>query len=159
MSSPDDRLVPPAAVVGAGLLILVTMTGVGVVQLRKHFAPPAPVAAEPVVALREFRFIDEGDGINAFGGHVRVYDATTGAELAPLRVSDGFIKAVLNSLAFERRKRNLDAAPVFDLVLEAGNRLMFEDPATGAKVNVGAFGGGNRAVFTRLMSDRPRTTQ
>jgi putative photosynthetic complex assembly protein len=137
------------------LLIFATVGGVAAIQLRKHFSPPAPVAwADSAIERRALRFVDAGDGVNAFGGHVMVYDAATDAKLGPLAESDGFIRAVLNSLAFERTKRGIDAAPVFQLVRWPDNKLTLEDSVTGAHVSLGAFGHGNRAVFLRFLDDR-----
>ncbi len=154
MSSLDDRPFPKAALIGAGLMIAVTVAGVGAIQLNKHFARPVEIADGQALETRQLRFVDQGDGVNAYGGHVRVYDAVTGVELPPLRENDGFIRAVLNSLAFERTKGGISAAPVFHLVYWAGNRMTMEDPATGRHVVIGAFGPGNRSVFMRFFEHR-----
>jgi putative photosynthetic complex assembly protein len=158
LSSLDERPLPTPALVGAGLLVLTTIVGVGAIQLTKHFAPPhQATATETAIDTRDLRFVDQGDGVNAYGGHVRVYDAVTGNELPPLRESDGFIRAVLNSLNFERTKRNMDAPPVFQLIRWSGDKITLEDRATGARVNIGAFGNGNRAVFLRFFEQARET--
>jgi putative photosynthetic complex assembly protein len=151
LSSLDERPFPKAAIVGASLLIFATVAGVAAGQLHKHFVLAAPAITAKALQSRDLRFVDAGDGVNAFGGHVRVYDVATGAELPPLVHSDGFIRAVLNSLAFERTKRGVSAAPIFQLALWSGNKLTLGDKTTGAEVNLGAFGSGNRAVFLRFL--------
>lgn len=158
MSSLDDRPFPTAALVGAGLLVLSTVAGVGALQLAKHFSPPAEepsaVAADSVVKARVLRFVDAGDGASVYGGHVTVFDATTGTALPELRDNEGFIRAVLNSLAFERTKRGISADPVFKLASWSSNRMTLEDPATGARISLGAFGADNRSVFLRFFDQR-----
>ncbi len=153
MSSLDERPFPTAALLGAGLLVATTVVGVGALQLSKHYAPAQAVAAGPeAVALetRSLRFLDQGDGVNSYGGHVRVFDARTGVELPALRDSDGFIRAVLNSLNFERVKRSIDGPPIFEVARWPDGRMTMSDPVTRKSVNVGAFGGGNRSVFLRF---------
>jgi putative photosynthetic complex assembly protein len=150
LSSLDDRLIPPAALIGAGALILTTIVGVGVIQVNKHFAPAVESYNAAPVKTRVLRFIDEGDGVSVYGGHVKVFDVATGAELHELRENDGFVRAVLNSLMFERSKRGVSAAPIFELVQWSDNRVTLKDTATGSLVSLGSFGAGNKAVFLRF---------
>jgi putative photosynthetic complex assembly protein len=158
LSTLDDRPFPKAALAAAGLLIYTTVLGVGAVQLHKHlYTVPKTVEILPgtPVQTRTLRFVDLGDGLNAFGGHVRVFDASTGEQLPQLRENDGFIRAVLNSLAYERgRVGKIGAPPVFKLVSWSSHKLTLEDPATGKHVDVGEFGPGNKAVFLRLLNLR-----
>ena len=154
MSIMDDRPFPRAALIGAGLLMVTTVVGVGTVQLQKHFAhiPLTAVASSSgALETRELRFVDLQDGVSIYGGHVRVFDVATGLELPALRESDGFVRAVLNSLAFERTKRGIDAQPIFELARWPGNGLTMTDKATGARINLGDFGPGNKSVFLRFL--------
>jgi putative photosynthetic complex assembly protein len=155
LSSLDERPFPKAALIGAGLLIVTTVLGVGSIQLQKHFAniPLSGTAdnAAPVES-RELRFVDQKDGVSVYGGHVLVYDARTGAQLPQLRERDGFVRAVLNSLAFERTKSGIEAAPVFTLVRWSDNRITITDKATGARISLGDFGPGNKSVFLRFFA-------
>jgi putative photosynthetic complex assembly protein len=150
----DDRPFPTAALIGAGLLIVTTVVGVGTIQLNKHFhhsSNAAPIDSGTVVASRDLRFIDQGDGVNAYAGHVRVYDAVTGFELAPLRDNDGFVRAVLNSLNYERTRSDVNAPPEFEIAQWSDNHITVQDRATGKFVDVGEFGSGNKAVFVRFL--------
>jgi putative photosynthetic complex assembly protein len=154
MSALDDRPFPRGALIGAGLLAVVTIAGVGLHQAQKFeggFERQAEVA--PVLQSRTLRFVDGGGGVNAFGGRVSVYDAVDGAKIADLVETDGFIRTVLNSLAFERTKSRITADTVFTIVLRADRHLTLEDPLTGQSVNLGAFGGANRTVFLRFLPD------
>ena len=152
MSGLDERPFPRGALIGAFCLIGLTIIGVGVHQLIKFRSPVvATASAGDVLASRNLRFIDQGGGATAFGGAVAVYDVTTGAYLSNLQSSDGFIRAVLNSLLFERTKRKLEGDTVFTLILGAGERLALVDPLTGRSVNLGAFGPDNRQVFVKFL--------
>lgn len=156
MSSLDDRPFPAGALIGAGFLVLTTVAGVGTIQLRKHFSHIPLIASEIQVAqpveIRALRFVDQQDGVAVYGGHVRVFDAATNAELPQLRERDGFIRAVLNSLSYERTKNSVQAPPVFVLTRWSDNKITIADKATGARINLGDFGPGNKAVFLRFLS-------
>jgi putative photosynthetic complex assembly protein len=159
LSSLDDRPFPAGALVGAGLLVLTTIAGVGTIQLRKHFSHVPLIASEIQVAnpvqIRALRFEDQKDGVAVYGGHVRVFDAETGAELPQLRERDGFVRAVLNSLTYERTKNGVQAAPVFELTRWSDNKITIADKATGARINLGDFGPGNKSVFQRFLPAKP----
>ncbi len=153
----DDRPFPTAALIGAGLLVVTTVVGVGTIQLNKHFnhiSNASPIDTGTPVVTRELRFVDQNDGVNAYAGNVRVFDATTGAELPPLRENDGFVRAVLNALNFERTKGDLSAPPVFELIRWSDNHITVRDRATGKFIDVGEFGSGNKAAFLRFLPDR-----
>ncbi len=155
MSSLDDRPFPKPALIGAALLVVTTVVGVGTIQYQKHLAPRPPVdVARGATALetRELRFIDLGDGASIYGGHVRVFDAVTGRELPQLGEREGFVRAVLNSLTYERTKASVEAAPVFELARWSDNRITIADKATGAHINLGDFGVGNKAAFLRFFT-------
>jgi putative photosynthetic complex assembly protein len=153
LSSLDDRPFPTAALFGAGLLVFTTVAGVGTIQLQKHFAHiPLTATADTATPLqsRTLRFVDQKDGVSVYGGHVLVFDAATGAQLPQLRERDGFVRAVLNSLAYQRTKLQVNAPPVFTLSRWPGNKITIEDKTTGAQINLGDFGPGNKAVFLRF---------
>lgn len=149
---PRNRPFPLVALVAAGLTIFDTLVGVHVYQINH---PPQSIVevdtAKPVMS-RELRFVDAGDGASVYGGHVSVYDAGTGTRLPSLRENEGFIRAVLNSLAFERTKRSMDAAPIFRLTYWSSKRMTIEDPSTGKRVILGQFGAKNEAVFMRFLN-------
>jgi putative photosynthetic complex assembly protein len=151
----DDRPFPKPALIGAGLLVLTTIVGVGTIQLQKRLSPPAPVdfaLGATALETRDLRFIDQGDGVSVYGGHVRVFDVATGQELPQLQDREGFVRAVLNSLTYERTKGDVRAEPVFELVRWSDNRITIADKATGAHINLGDFGPGNKAAFLRFFA-------
>ena len=159
LSALDDRPFPAGALIGAGFLILTTVAGIGTIQLRKHFSH-IPLNASDIqvaqpVQTRSLRFEDQKDGVAVYGGHVRVFDAATGAELPQLRERDGFVRAVLNSLTYERTKNSIDASPVFVLTRWSDQKITIADKATGALINLGDFGPGNKSVFLRFLPAKP----
>ncbi|MGZ5920325.1 MAG: photosynthetic complex assembly protein PuhC [Rhizomicrobium sp.] len=156
LSSLADRPFPKAALLGASLLILSTVAGVGTIQLKKHFAHiplnASAIPAEQPAEVRNLRFVDQQDGLSIYGGHVRVFDAVTGAELPQLRERDGFVRAILNSLAYERTKNAVQAPAIFELARWSDNRITIADKMTGARINLGDFGPGNKSVFLRFFT-------
>jgi len=151
LSSLDERQIPLTALVAGGLLIITTVLGV---KLHVERDPPAlrhEAVSANLVASRLLRFVDAGDGVSVYGGHVRVFDAKTGEELPQLRENDGFIRAVLNSLTYERTRRAISGPPVFELASWSDYRVTLTDQLTGAHVSLGEFGAKNKAVFFRFL--------
>ncbi len=151
MRALDERQIPITALVAGGLVIITTVLGV---KLHVERDPPAmrqEAMTASLVQSRPLRFVDEGDGVSVYGGHVRVFDANTGAELPQLRENDGFIRAVLNSLTFERTRRGVSGPPVFELASWSDYRVTLTDKLTGAHVSLGEFGEKNKAVFFRFL--------
>ncbi len=152
MSALDEKPFPRGALIGAAALIFCTLAGVGYIQIGK--ANGSIVVAEPVraaiVATRDLRVTDAGDGINAFGGGVVVYDAASGDEIAKLEPTDGFVRVVLNALAFERTRQEAGEA-IYRLTLRADRAMTLEDVGTGVSINLGAFGPENKSRFMRFL--------
>ncbi|MDX2223420.1 MAG: photosynthetic complex assembly protein PuhC [Rhodospirillaceae bacterium] len=150
MSALDDRPFPRGAIIGAGVLITGVVLAVGAVQLDKWRNPQPPVTAFDGVDIaqsRVLRFESSDTGV------LRVVDAQTGDVLGDLTETDGFIRTVLSSFDFDRRKQGVTAPPTFLLTLWADGRLSIEDQATGERINLGAFGAANKDVFRRFLPD------
>lgn len=152
MSAPKDRPFPIIPLVAAFLVMFDTIVGVHVYQARHPHPQDARIDSAGIVRSRDLRFVDSGDGVSVYGGHVAVYDAVTGAAYRPLRENDGFIRAVLNSLSFERTKRAVNADPVFRLTYWSDGKVTLQDLATGKHVGLGQFGTRNEAVFMRFFA-------
>jgi putative photosynthetic complex assembly protein len=161
LSSLDERPFPAAALHGALALVLTTTIGVGVIQSEKRTTDSASAVAitgATAVETRALRFVDQHDGVSVYGGHVRVFEAASGTELPQLRERDGFVRAILNSLAYERTKRDVNAPPVFNLTRWSDKTITISDNATGARINIGDFGPGNKAVWLRFFQ-HPRANE
>lgn len=140
-----DRSVPRRPLIAAGLLIgfaLVVATTARLTGLGRTTLPESRM-----VAGRELRFLDRPDG------SVAVVEPDDGrlVELLPAG-SNGFLRGVLRGLARDRKLAGLDDGPPFRLVRWADGRLSLEDPATGRRVDLGAFGQGNAQAFARLLT-------
>jgi len=145
MSDPfADRPFPRSALIGATVLLGFTLltaalgrvSGFGTTQFLDV----------PAVEVRELRFEDRNDG------GVAVYDA--GNEhlvevLAP--GTNGFARGALRGLARERKRLAIGAEAPFRLVRWSDGRLSLEDPETGRRIDLGAFGPTNAGVFARLV--------
>lgn len=146
MSHPTrDPPFPRGALLGATGLVVLTLvaggtarlTGIGVVR------QPPVAAAES----RELRFADRADGA------VLVYDATDEKRVQVLESgTNGFVRGVMRGLARDRKRQDIDPEIAFRLFLGVDGRLAIEDPATGRRIDIDAFGPTNRDAFARLLT-------
>jgi putative photosynthetic complex assembly protein len=101
----------------------------------------------PVVS-RDLLFQDRPDG------GVAVFDAAS--ESAPIETiapeTNGFLRATMRGLARQRLRQDADKGIPFRLTGWADGRLTLEDPTTGRRVEMEAFGASNEAVFARLLT-------
>jgi putative photosynthetic complex assembly protein len=150
MSDPfEDRGVPRGALLGAGLLIVVSITGALAGRLTGVGRTALPQAA--AVETRDLLFMDRADGavvVTEPGGEpVAVVEPGTG----------GFVRGVLRGLAQERMRRDVgaDAGTPFELTRWDDGRLSLSDPVTDRHVYLDAFGTTNVAAFAVLLDQRP----
>jgi putative photosynthetic complex assembly protein len=66
--------------------------------------------------------------------------------------TNGFVRGALRGLVRERKRRLIGPETPFLLVRRGDGRLQLEDRATGAVVDLAAFGPSNIEPFRRLMS-------
>ena len=103
-------------------------------------------ADPPTVAQRELRFEDRADG------GIDVLDARSGQRIGDVDPgTNGFLRSAMRGLARERKRSGLDDSQPFRLLGRADGRLTLEDPATGRRIDLEAFGSTNAAVFARLL--------
>ena len=141
--SPERGMIPRAllwAMLGLALSAL-AITGFSVVTNRPHVG--APAAGSPIA---ERLFILEGRSAQA----VTVYDAQ-GRLLMNLD-HGGFITVIQNAIARKRTVARVQGNPPIRIVQYDNGRLVAEDPATGASIELYAFGNDNKAAFERLMT-------
>ena len=137
------NLLPRGLLIAIGALVLASLVGVAAVRLA-GVSVRAPDA--PSVATRLLRFEDRLDG------SIAVIDAASGRTLDALRGEQGFVRGALRALTRERRMRELGPQPPFELAARADGRLTLADPATGARIDLEAFGPTNAGVFARLLT-------
>jgi putative photosynthetic complex assembly protein len=76
--------------------------------------------------------------------------ATAGT--APSFGTNGFVRGVLRGLARERRLNDVGAQPPFQLTRWSDGRLSLDDPATGRRIDLVAFGPTNAGAFAQLLT-------
>jgi putative photosynthetic complex assembly protein len=142
-----ERMVPRGALLGAAALIgfslvvasLGRVTGVGTV--RTDYATTVQTAS--------FRFEDRSDGgISVIAPES---DATIGVVPAG---TDGFVRTVLRSLAFDRQRHGIGARPAFVIAKWSDGHTTIDDPATGRRVDLAAFGAANMQAFEHVVALR-----
>ncbi|KAA2238081.1 photosynthetic complex assembly protein PuhC [Salinarimonas soli] len=144
-ASAHDAQLPRTMVIGAMALMAfsVAIAGLGKSGVLGTAAPdPAGV-----VETRAIVFVDRDDGGVAVMEPGRA-DAI--AVLAP--GTNGFVRGALRGLVRERKRRVIGAEAPFWLVRRTDGRLLLEDRATGAVVDLGAFGPSNIEPFIRMMT-------
>ncbi len=149
MSAHHQQFIPRGVLIGAGLLIATTITFVGVVQYQKRNDPAVENELFANATQVHERFIKFP--VNADGKLSLVVDANTGEVIDELVISDGFIRTVLMSMSFDRRRDGVEEDPIYRLVRWDDSRVSLEDPTTGVIINLGAFGYQNKSVFERFL--------
>lgn len=142
-----SRMVPPGAIVAAaaliGFSILVAsvgrLTGVGAVHTEYLRA----------VRTMSFRFEDRADG------GISVIAPETGVTIGVVPAgTDGFVRTVLRSLAFDRRRHGVGAQPAFIIAKWSDGHSTIDDPSTGRRIDLAAFGAANMQTFEHLVAMR-----
>jgi putative photosynthetic complex assembly protein len=127
----------------AVLCLLVAVAG-----LRLGGYRPAEPAPGPVVSSRQLVVEDLGEGRVALREH------PGGRPLLLLAAGEGsFIRGVLRGLARERRSLGLGTEAPFQLSRHRDGHLRLEDPATGQRIDLQAFGPSNEGAFAPLLED------
>jgi putative photosynthetic complex assembly protein len=150
----ENIRVPTGALIGAGLLILFTIATVGIFRLTGQEPTAQIPPSEQVLNTRELKFEDGDDG------SVLVYEAGEDGVDQVIHVvrsgEGGFIRGVLRSLARARNASGISREHPFLLELHASGTLVLEDPQTGQRIDLQAFGPSNIAAFRALLhSDVP----
>jgi putative photosynthetic complex assembly protein len=141
---PKPLLLGAAALIGFSFLAAATAhySGVGRQQLPE---------AQSVETLR-LSFEDQDDG------SILVRNAATGAAIYSVAPgTNGFIRATLRGLARERRRSGLDAATPFLLGTSDEGVIWLEDPATGRRIGLNAFGPTNAGAFAEFFAAQRRS--
>lgn len=142
-----DHRLPTGPLLGAGLLVLLTLGSVLAYRATGGSASQA-VDAAPLVQ-RDLRFEDRDDG------SIAVIDAASGRQVdVVLPGTSGFLRGALRGLARDRRRQDIGAEPPFRLVGRADGRLTLEDPATGRRIDLESFGPTNSDAFARYLPPR-----
>ncbi|HTO67413.1 MAG TPA: photosynthetic complex assembly protein PuhC [Bradyrhizobium sp.] len=141
------RMVPRGAILGAAALIGFSLVAASAGRLTGVGAVHADYARTTWTA--SFRFEDRADG----GISVIAPESGTTIGVVPAG-TDGFVRTVLRSLAFDRQRHGVGAGPAFVIARWSDGRSTIDDPATGRRVDLAAFGAANRQAFEHLVAMR-----
>ena len=145
--SKDQKFVPfppnVLIILGSVMVFSILLAGFGHAGKGSDSTPTAAA-----VNTRDLVFRDRADGA------VLVYDAKS--EAAPIDVvapaTNGFLRATMRGLARQRLRQDADHEVPFRLTQWADGRLTLEDPTTGRRVEMEAFGIDNEKVFAALLT-------
>lgn len=146
-----DIYVPRGALIAAGLLLLVTLGTVAVFRIA-GLEPSAQIPnPHDTVAMRELRFADSADG------NVLVYEFIDDAEDRLIHEipsgEGGFVRGILRSFARDRRARGIGREHPFLLKLQTNGTVLLEDPQTGQRIDLYAFGPTNIESFRTMLGN------
>jgi putative photosynthetic complex assembly protein len=142
-----SRMVPKGAILGAAALIGFSLVAAGVGRLTGVGTVRAGYTS--TVQTASFRFEDRADG------GIAVIAPESGVTLGVVPAgTDGFVRTVLRSLAFDRQRRGVGAGPPFVISKWSDGHSTIDDPATGRRVDLAAFGAANMQTFEHLVAMR-----
>jgi putative photosynthetic complex assembly protein len=136
---------PRKILVFFGAVVALSITAAAVGRLTGA-ADSTPTST--VVVSRQLLFRDMPNG------GVAVFDATdTNAPIDILAPeTNGFLRATMRGLARQRIRQDADKEVPFRLTEWADGRLTLEDPTTGRRVEMEAFGITNEQAFADLLT-------
>ena len=138
---------PRAILTVAGTVIGLSLVTATVGRLTGA-ADSTPTSA--AVASRELVFHDQRNG------GVAIYDADDPS--VPIDIvapeTNGFLRATVRGLAQQRLRQDASRNTPFRLTGWADGRLTLEDPTTGRRIEMEAFGITNEKVFANLLTAR-----
>lgn len=141
----EHPTVPRPALIGAGLLVFVTLVLASISRWTDIGATRVPDAR--VVVSVDLRFTDRADGAIVVS---RAEDGRTVSVIAP--GTNGFTRGALRGLARERRRTNGDLMPPFRMTRWSDGRMSLADPVTGRRIELDVFGPTNAAAFAQILS-------
>lgn len=141
---------PRLPLAALAVLVLVTLIGVAVVRWLGLGGGSEPTA--PVLQARSLQFEDLADG------GIAVRDAASGAVLHTVAPgTNGFLRSAVRGLVRERKRQQLGPELPFLLLAYADGRLTLQDPGTGRRIDLEAFGPVNAGTFVALLPQPSRT--
>ena len=150
MTDAVHRRFPRGALFGATALVAFAIAGAATASLTDFGATREPQSE--AVLTRDLGFEDRSDGavlVKAGNDVIDVLEPGT----------NGFVRNVMRGLARERLRKDGVRETPFQLTQWADGRLSIEDPLTGRRIDLGAFGAANAANFARLMAHGGGSTQ
>lgn len=144
MQENRQEVIHRRAVQGMGAIVVLTVILAAVASFTGGGARYAPEGAP--IATAELRFEDGARGL------VTVDNAVTGARLIEYGENEGvFVRAIMRTVARQRRIRGLGRETPVRLSRFDGGHLWLIDPASGVQMYLNAFGPDNLAAFNDIM--------
>jgi len=134
---------PRWVLLAVGFILAFSLISVALVRLTGNGPDQTP---GPVAVERTLRFEDRNNG------DIAVIDGQSGDLLTTVQGEQGFLRGAVRALARERRTRHLGPEQPFQLIASADGRLTLFDPATGQRIELGAFGPTNAGVFAPFLA-------
>jgi len=129
-------------------LVLLSLGVVTFARLTDVGVQGAPGSATEYVEVRRLFFEDTGNG------DVVVVDADTGADVWTYGAAEGgFARTALRGMAYTRSLKGVGPEEPFLLKRDAKGSLVLEDPVTGRRIGLDAFGGGNSGQFAVILGE------
>jgi putative photosynthetic complex assembly protein len=141
-AAPPVAVFPRVALVVAGVVIALTLGGVGVARWSGFDGRQQDAQT---VAQRALHFKDQPNG------GIAIVDAKSGATIDTAHGEQGFLRGTLRAVVRERKLRGLVSNEALQLISRADGRLTLLDPATGSRLDLESFGPTNAAVFARWL--------
>jgi putative photosynthetic complex assembly protein len=142
-----DIKVPRSVLIGAGMLLSLTIVAIATARLGG--LPEAPRGeATGVARSLELTFLDDPNGLMT----ALPVDAG-GKEAALTPEGTSFVRGMMRGLQRERMRRGVSPDAPFRVTQWSDGRATLSDPGTGVSVELEAFGADNAAAVTRLIGD------
>ncbi len=142
---PRGALIAAAGLVSFSLVATILGNHAGLGNHLGRVASTIPPISAPAREV-SLAFADQTDG------SVQVKDFASGRVLGVLPAgSDGFVRGVMRGMAHERMAHHITSGPGFHLVEGTDRRVVLEDPATGRRIDLNAFGDINLKAFSRFL--------
>ena len=139
-----DVVIPPAALRGAAAIVVVAIAAAAFAKHSGIGRSSLPEATQ--VETRALQFEDRPDGA------VLVRDARAGTVVDIVQPGAfGFVRVAMRGLARDRKLHDVGAQPPFMLTRWSDHRVTLDDPTTGRRLDLAAFGKPNAAAFERLL--------
>jgi putative photosynthetic complex assembly protein len=144
----ENRPFPRAVLIGAALLIGFVILAAAMVRVTGVGGTETPLP--PILESRELLFIEDGPSTTL------VQVAGEEGQIARLHSGqDGFVLGVMRGMVRERKAYDAPLDAPYVLSLRQGGVLLFEDPQTGRRIDLRAFGPTNTDSFARLLRAEP----
>ena len=144
IAAEHNTYISKGSILGAAALILFALVSVSAARLTGIGTVHTDHATR--IDSISLRFEDRPDG------GIAVIDPNSGSVLGVVQPgTDGFIRTVLRSLAFDRQRHHIGSGPAFTLSKWSDHHATLDDPSTGRSIDLVAFGQTNMQAFSNLM--------